>query len=57
LRCDSSACQKKNRVQKQKDNEDRPAQTVAKEKAPPVFTNVVMLQKKNQEFEHTCCAS
>ena len=25
---------------------------VAKEKSPPVFTNVVMLQKKNQEFEH-----
>ena len=43
--------QKKNRVQKQKDNEERPAQTVAKEKAPPVFTNVVMLQKKNARGE------
>jgi hypothetical protein len=44
--------QKENRVRKQKDNEERPAQPVAKKKAPPVFTNVVMLQKKNQEFEY-----
>lgn len=44
--------QKENRGRKQKDNEERPAQTVAKEKAPPVFTKVVMLQKKNQEFEY-----
>ena len=44
--------QKENRVRKQKDNEEKPAQPVAKKKAPPVFTNVVMLQKKNQEFEY-----
>ena len=44
--------QKENRVRKQKDNEERPAPTVAKEKASPVVTNVVMLQKKNQEFEY-----
>jgi hypothetical protein len=44
--------QKENRVRKQKDNEERPAQPVAKEKAPSVFTKVVMLQKKNQEFEY-----
>ncbi|MBK8181861.1 MAG: hypothetical protein IPK63_02635 [Candidatus Competibacteraceae bacterium] len=28
------------------------ARLAAKEKSPPVFTNVVMLQKKNREFEH-----
>jgi len=31
---------------------ERPAQTVEKKKSPPVFNNVVMLQKKNQEFEY-----
>lgn len=51
--------QKQNRVHKQKVNKDIPsgstektARLAAKEKSPPVFTNVVMLQKKNREFEH-----
>lgn len=51
--------QKQNRVYKQKVNKDIPsgsaektARLAAKEKSPPVFTNVVMLQKKNRAFEH-----
>jgi hypothetical protein len=50
--------QKENRFHKQKVNEEKPVdrvekplQPVEKEKSPPVFTNIAMLQKKNQEFE------
>ncbi len=50
--------QKENRVKKQKVNEEKPIDLlekrqppVEKEKSSPVFTNIAMLQKKNQEFE------
>lgn len=50
--------QKENCSHKQKVNEEKPVdqvekrpQQVEKEKSPPVFTNIAMLQKKNQEFE------
>jgi Uncharacterised protein family (UPF0236) len=50
--------QKENRLHKQKVNEGKPVQRVEKplqwaekEKSSPVFTNIAMLQKKNQEFE------
>ncbi|MCK7580914.1 MAG: hypothetical protein MZV65_38390 [Chromatiales bacterium] len=50
--------QKENRLHKQKVNEGKPVQLVEKplqwaekEKSSPVFTNIAMLQKKNQEFE------
>jgi len=50
--------QKENRVHKQKfDKEnpvklvEKPDQTMKKEKSPAVFTNIVMLQMKNQHFE------
>ena len=50
--------QKENRFHKQKVNEGKPVESVEKlrpwaEKEPssPVFTNIAMLQKKNQEFE------
>ena len=50
--------QKENRVKKQKFNEKKPVDLlkerrppVEKEKSSPVFTNIAMLQKKNQEFE------
>ena len=50
--------QKENRVKKQKVNEKKPVDLlkerrppVEKEKSSPVFTNIAMLQKKNQEFE------
>lgn len=42
--------QKENRVKKQKVNEKKPVDLL-KEKSSPVFTNIAMLQKKNQEFE------
>ena len=44
--------QKENRVRKQKVNQENPIQPIEKEKSPPVFTNIAMLQKKNQEFEY-----
>jgi hypothetical protein len=51
--------QKENRVHKQKVIEEtpmnpaeKPIRLVAKGKSLPVFTNVVMLQKKNRAFEH-----
>jgi len=50
--------QKENRLHKQKVNEGKPVEPVEKslpgtekEKSSPVFTNIAMLQKKNQEFE------
>lgn len=43
--------QKENRFQKQKVNREKPIDRVEKKKSPPVFTNIAMLQKKNQEFE------
>ena len=50
--------QKENRLHKQKVNEGKPIQSVEKprpwaekEKSSPVFTNIAMLQKKNQGFE------
>ena len=45
--------QKENRVHKHKDSEERPIQPAEnKKKSPPVFTNVVMLQNKDQGFEY-----
>lgn len=43
--------QKENRVHKQKVKKE-PHQNSMKSKSPPVFTNIVMLQKKNKEFEY-----
>jgi len=50
--------QKENRVKKQPVNQKKPVDlperrrpSVEKEKSSPVFTNIAMLQKKNQEFE------
>ena len=50
--------QKENRLYKQKLNEEKSVESVEKlrpsaekEQSSPVFTNIAMLQKKNQEFE------
>lgn len=50
--------QKENRVRKSSvkegqvdDSVENPPKAVKKEKSPAVFTNIAMLQKKNQEFE------
>jgi hypothetical protein len=43
--------QKENRVHKQKITEES-HQNMVKKKSPPVSTNIVMLQKKNKEFEY-----
>lgn len=43
--------QKENRVHKQKVTEES-HQNMVKKKSPPVSTNIVMLQKKNKEFEY-----
>jgi len=45
--------QKENRVHKHKDSEERSIQPAEKKKkSPPVFTNVVMLQNKDQGFQY-----